>query len=77
MLKGMGADIETDKEGFINIHPLKGHLKPLNITVPTDPSSAFFFCHCCCYYSKFKSFNKEFTLNPTRIGAYEVLKRMV
>lgn len=43
MLKGMGADITLDKQGYINIKPLNGYLKPLNITVPTDPSSAFFF----------------------------------
>ena len=43
MLNGMGAKIEYDNEGFINIHPLTAHLKPLNITVPTDPSSGFFF----------------------------------
>ncbi len=29
MLKGMGAKIETDKEGYINIHPLKGALNLL------------------------------------------------
>lgn len=50
MLKGMGANIETDNEGFINIHPLTTYLKPLNITVPTDPSSAF-FCFSCCNYT--------------------------
>ena len=33
MLKGMGAEIFTDNEGFINIKPLTSHLKPLNITV--------------------------------------------
>ena len=50
MLNGMGAKIEYDNEGFINIHPLTAHLKPLNITVPTDPSSGFFFCSCSCHY---------------------------
>ena len=43
MLNGMGASIKTNDEGWIEIEPLKGKLKPLNITVPTDPSSAFFF----------------------------------
>ena len=76
MLKGMGADIETDKEGFINIHPLKGHLKPLNITVPTDPSSAFFFAIAAAITPNSRVLIKNVTLNPTRIGAYEVLKRM-
>lgn len=76
MLKGMGAKIETDKDGFINIHPLKGHLKPLNITVPTDPSSAFFFAVAAAITPKSRVLIKNVSLNPTRIGAYEVLKNM-
>ena len=76
MLKGMGAQIETDKEGFINIHPLEAHLKPLNITVPTDPSSGFFFAVAAAITPNARVLIKNVTLNPTRIGAYEVLKRM-
>lgn len=76
MLKGMGAKIETDEEGFINIHPLEGHLKPLNITVPTDPSSGFFFAVAAAITPNARVLIKNVTLNPTRIGAYEVLKRM-
>ena len=76
MLKGMGAKIETDEEGFINIHPLEGHLKPLNITVPTDPSSGFFFAVAAAITPNARVLIKNVTLNPTRIGAYQVLKRM-
>jgi len=76
MLKGMGAKIETDEEGFINIHPLEGHLKPLNITVPTDPSSGFFFAVAAAITPNARVLIKNVTLNPTRIGAYKVLKRM-
>lgn len=76
MLKGMGADIYTDEEGFINIHPLKGHLKPLNITVPTDPSSAFFFAVAAAITPNSRVLLKNVSLNPTRIGAYEILKKM-
>ena len=76
MLKGMGAKIETDNQGFINIHPIEGHLKPLDITVPTDPSSAFFFAVAAAITPNSRVLIKNVTLNPTRIGAYEVLKRM-
>ncbi|WP_418186213.1 3-phosphoshikimate 1-carboxyvinyltransferase [Aliarcobacter vitoriensis] len=76
MLKGMGATLEYDNEGFINIHPLKSHLKPLNITVPTDPSSAFFFAIAAAITQNSRVLIKNVTLNPTRIEAYEVLKRM-
>lgn len=76
MLKGMGAKIESDKDGFINIHPLTGPLRPLDITVPTDPSSAFFFAVAAAITPNSRVLIKNVTLNPTRIGAYEVLKRM-
>ena len=76
MLKGMGAKLEIDKEGFINIHPLQGHLKPLNITVPTDPSSGFFFAVAAAITPNSRVVIKNVTLNPTRIEAYQVLKRM-
>ncbi|MGB5920556.1 3-phosphoshikimate 1-carboxyvinyltransferase [Arcobacter sp.] len=76
MLKGMGAKVETDNEGFINIHPLTSPLKPLNITVPTDPSSAFFFAVAAAITPNAKVTIKNVTLNPTRTEAYVVLKRM-
>ena len=43
MLNGMGANIKTNEDGWIEINPIKEPLKPLNLTVPTDPSSGFFF----------------------------------
>jgi 3-phosphoshikimate 1-carboxyvinyltransferase len=76
MLKGMGAKLENDSEGYINIYPLTSTLKPLNITVPTDPSSAFFFAVAAAITPKAKVTIKNVTLNPTRIEAYQVLKRM-
>ncbi len=76
MLKGMGATLENDNEGFINIHPLTGHLKPLEMTVPTDPSSGFFFAVAAAVTPNSRVLIKNVTLNPTRIEAYQVLKRM-
>ena len=76
MLKGMGATLTNDDEGFINIHPLTGHLKPLNITVPTDPSSGFFFAVAAAVTPNSRVLIKNVTLNPTRIEAYRVLQRM-
>jgi len=43
MLNGMGANIKTNEKGQIEIEPLTKPLEPLNITVPADPSSGFFF----------------------------------
>ncbi len=77
MLHGMGANITTNEDGWIKIEPLNGKkLKPLNITVPTDPSSAFFFAVAAAITPNAKVTLKNLTLNPTRIGAYEVLKQM-
>lgn len=76
MLKGMGANIFTDEEGFINIKPLEGKLKPLEITVPTDPSSAFFFAIAAAITPNAKIVLKNVTLNPTRIEAYKILEKM-
>ncbi len=76
MLNGMGANIETNKEGWIQINPIKKPLKPLDITVPTDPSSAFFFAVAAAIIPNSTVTLKNVTLNPTRIEAYKVLQRM-
>jgi len=76
MLNGMGASITTNKDGYIEIEPLKGKLKPLNITVPTDPSSAFFFAVAAAIVPNAKVTLQNVTLNPTRIEAYKVLEKM-
>ncbi len=76
MLNGMGANIRTNEEGWIEIHPVKGPLKPLNITVPTDPSSAFFFAVAAAIVPGSKVSLKNLTLNPTRIESYKILEKM-
>ncbi|GAX88189.1 3-phosphoshikimate 1-carboxyvinyltransferase [Lebetimonas natsushimae] len=88
MLRGMGADIKSEKlkvknEEFgneiekikIEITPLEKKLTPLEIEVPNDPSSAFFFAVAAAINNS-RAVVKNVTLNPTRIEAYEVLKRM-
>ncbi len=76
MLNGMGASIVTNDEGWIEINPLKEKLKPLNITVPTDPSSAFFFAVAAAIIPNAKVTLKNVTLNQTRIEAYKILEQM-
>jgi 3-phosphoshikimate 1-carboxyvinyltransferase len=80
MLKGMGADIETELlesgEYLVTISPLNGKkLEPLSISVPADPSSAFFFA-VAAVISKSRVELKNLTLNPTRVEAFKVLERM-
>lgn len=76
MLNGMGANITTNEEGWIEIEPVKGLLKPLNLTIPTDPSSAFFFAVAAAIIPGSKVTLKNLTLNPTRIEAYKILEKM-
>ncbi|ADV45600.1 3-phosphoshikimate 1-carboxyvinyltransferase [Nitratifractor salsuginis] len=76
MLRGMGASIETDAEGWIVVKPLTKPLNPLDITVPADPSSAFFFAVAAAIVPGAKVRIPGVTLNPTRIEAYKVLEAM-
>lgn len=76
MLNGMGANIATNNEGFIEIYPIKKPLKPLHLTVPTDPSSAFFFAVAAAITPNSKVTLKNVTLNQTRIEAYKILQQM-
>jgi len=79
MLRGMGAKINPsiteNGECEIEIFPLENKLNPLNITVPNDPSSAFFFAVAAAINNS-TAVIKNITLNPTRIEAYRVLERM-
>ncbi len=76
MLRGMGAEIKTNSDGFIEITPMDKPLNPLNITVPADPSSGFFFAVCTSITKDSSVVIKNVTLNPTRIEAYKILQKM-
>ncbi|NPA66468.1 MAG: 3-phosphoshikimate 1-carboxyvinyltransferase [Epsilonproteobacteria bacterium] len=76
MLKGMGAEIQTDENLLTTIKPLKGLLKPLDIYVPADPSSAFFFAVAASILPGSDVVLKGVTLNPTRIEAFKALEKM-
>ena len=75
MLKGMGAEIEVN--GLVTkIKPMKKLLSPLKIRVPADPSSAFFFGVAAAITPNSDVVLEGVTLNPTRIEAFEALRRM-
>ncbi|DAB41388.1 MAG TPA: 3-phosphoshikimate 1-carboxyvinyltransferase [Sulfurovum sp. UBA12169] len=76
MLQGMGASIVLQKDGWIEISPIKTPLNPLNMTVPADPSSGFFFAVAAAITPDASVTIKNVTLNPTRIEAYKALERM-
>ncbi|MDD6055145.1 MAG: 3-phosphoshikimate 1-carboxyvinyltransferase [Helicobacteraceae bacterium] len=80
MLKGMGVEIESkilnNKEVEIRIQPLKEKLKPLNLEIPSDPSSAFFFALAIAIMPGAKGVLRNVLLNPTRIQAFRMLEKM-
>lgn len=75
MLSGMGARISTENLRT-EIHPLEGLLRPLDIRVPADPSSAFFFAVAAAIVPGSRTFIEGVTLNPTRVEAFKALERM-
>ena len=78
MLKGMGAEIETKQEERykVFVSPLQNPLKPLDITIPADPSSGFFFAVAAAIVPGSRVRLTNLSLNPTRIEAYKVLQKM-
>lgn len=75
MLQGMGANI-TSTGNHIQISPLEAPLEPLEINVPSDPSSAFFFAIAAAIVPGSKVWLKNVLLNKTRIEAFKVLEKM-
>ena len=75
MLRGMGVDIVSSGTK-VTLTPTQKPLKPLDITVPNDPSSGFFFAVAVAITPNSKVILKNMLLNPTRIEAYKVLQRM-
>ncbi len=75
MLKSLGANIK-DQDGVLKISPLEKPLEAFDFTIANDPSSAFFFALACAIVPKSRLLLKNVLLNPTRIEAFEVLKKM-
>ena len=75
MLNNMGATISIlDKS--INVHPLKNKLNPINITIPSDPSSAAFFAAMAVINDNSELTLNNVLLNKNRIGFIDVLEKM-
>ena len=75
MLKNMGASIEREGSKII-VHPLKSKLKPIDISVPSDPSSAAFFVALAVINNNSNLKLTNVLLNDSRIGFVEVLNKM-
>ena len=75
MLKNMGALIESEGSKII-VHPLKSKLKSIDISVPSDPSSAAFFVALAVINNNSNLKLINVLLNETRIGFVKVLNKM-
>ena len=75
MLKNMGASIESEGSKII-VHPLKSKLKSIDISVPSDPSSAAFFVALAIINNNSNLKLTNVLLNESRIGFVEVLNKM-
>ena len=82
MLKGFGADLWIDEqdgaEGPERVIRLRGEadLRPQQIEVPGDPSSAAFFAVAALVVPGSELTIENVGLNPTRAGLFEVLRQM-
>ena len=74
MLKNMGVSIEREGSKII-VHPLKSKLKSIDISVPSDPSSAAFFAAICILNNKSELKIRNVCVNPKRQGFYNILKK--
>ena len=74
ILKELGAPVSSN--GTISINPLSRPLQPFEITVPGDPSSAAFFAAAAALIPNSSITIKNVLANPTRIGFFQVLKKM-
>ncbi len=78
MLTGFGAKLEIAEEGGERIIAIHGEadLKPMDVTVPGDPSSAAFFMVAASIVPGSDLTIRNVGLNPTRAGLLEVLRQM-
>ncbi|GAA4039970.1 3-phosphoshikimate 1-carboxyvinyltransferase [Parerythrobacter jejuensis] len=78
MLAGFGAKVEieeADGERIIRVHG-DAELRPQEIEVPGDPSSAAFFAVAALLVEGSDLVIENVGLNPTRAGLFDVLRKM-
>ena len=65
--------VKKGKKNLIEING-KESLKPINITVPGDPSSASFYAALCILNKNSKIVLKQVHINDSRIGFFKIIK---
>ncbi len=75
ILLGMGANL-TINNNNITINPPTSSLEPIDIEIPADPSSAFYFAVLSAISANSSITISNVLLNETRIEAFLVLQKM-
>ena len=75
MLIAMGASLEILDSNIV-IHPIQRPLDSIDINIPSDPSSAFYFALLAALHPNSKIVLKNILLNETRIEAFKILAKM-
>jgi 3-phosphoshikimate 1-carboxyvinyltransferase len=78
MLQGFGAELWVEEEAGERVIRIRGEadLRPQQIEVPGDPSSAAFFAVASLVVPGSELIIENVGLNPTRAGLFEVLRQM-
>ena len=74
MLKARGVQLSVSDDGVVLL-PAQT-LKAVDVVVPSDPSSAAFFAALAAFADEGELRLENVCLNPTRTGAFDVLRRM-
>lgn len=75
MLRQMGADLTKDEDGWLHLAPTPS-LKPLDVQVPGDVSSAAFFLVAASVVPGSDVWIRGVGMNPTRTGVVDALLAM-
>ena len=75
MLQNMGATVLVN-DNDIRVEPLSSPLTPINLEIPSDPSSASFFIALAILAKDSRLTIRNMLLNPTRIGFMNVLEKI-
>lgn len=76
MLAAQGARVTVDGSAVKVAPPASGQLQPLQITVPSDPSSASFMAALAALADEGAMELPDVCLNPTRTGFFQALRLM-
>ncbi|MCB8920216.1 MAG: 3-phosphoshikimate 1-carboxyvinyltransferase [Ardenticatenaceae bacterium] len=76
MLRAMGVQVDTLHEGQVTLHPPTAPLRPLQMTIPGDISSAAFLIVAALIVPGSQVTLRGVGLNPTRTGLLDALRQM-